>query len=68
MKEKLLALIIAKHKKSGGNCGSYIAEINVELGVTFQDIKTPLNQLFKEDKIEIREGSRGRLIFYKKEL
>lgn len=65
MKEQILEMLQKQHKKTGGNCGTYIAEINTNLNTNFKTIKNTLNELFVENKIIIRDGSKGKLIFYK---
>ena len=65
MKEKILEILQAKHQLSGGNCGIYIPNICLLLNVEYYQIKDIINDLIKEQMIEIREGSHGQLLFIK---
>ena len=65
MKDQIEKILIDKKVKSGGHCGTYVPEILNNLGVEYKDVRTTLNQLFKENKIRIRPGSHGDLLFWK---
>lgn len=61
--DKITTLLQEKSTKSGGHCGTYLPELLLGLKIKHEEIKEPLNQLFKEKKITIRPGSQGKLIF-----
>ena len=65
MKEKILEILQAKHKLSGGNCGIYVPNICLLLNVEYYQIKDIIHNLIEEQLIEIREGSHGQLLFIK---
>ena len=65
MKEKILEILQAKHQLSGGNCGIYLPNICSLLNVEYYQIKDIIHNLLEEQLIEIREGSRGQLLFIK---
>ena len=65
MKEKILEILQQKHQLSGGNCGIYLPNICSLLNVEYYQIKDIINDLIKEQMIEIREGSHGQLLFIK---
>lgn len=65
MKDQIEKILIEKKVKSGGRCGTYIPEILNNIGAEYKDVRIYLNQLFKENKIRIRPGSRGNLLFWK---
>lgn len=65
MKEKILEILQQKHQLSGGNCGIYIPNICLLLNVEYYQIKDIIHNLIEEQLIEIREGSRGQLLFIK---
>ena len=65
MKEKILDILQAKHQLSEGNYGIYLPSICSLLSVEYYQIKDIINDLIKEQMIEIREGSHGQLLFIK---
>lgn len=66
MKEQIWNYLLEKHEKSGGNNGCYVAEMLYNLNYSYKEARNVLNSFFKEGKIEIRDGSKGQLIFIKK--
>ena len=65
MKEKILEILQEKHQLSGGNCGIYLPNICSLLNVEYYQIKDIIHNLIEEQLIEIKEGSRGQLLFIK---
>ena len=65
MKDDVEKLLIDKKIKSGGHCGTYVPDILNQLGIDYKTAKPILNGLFKEGKIIIKPGSKGKLIFWK---
>lgn len=65
MKEKIKELIEAKHKSSGGNCGLTFVKIKLQLGFEYKDTLSIVEELIKEDFVEIRDGGQGELIMLK---
>lgn len=65
MKAEVEQILIDKKIKSGGHCGTYATEIINKLETDFKTIKPILNGLYTQGKITIKEGSKGKLIFWK---
>ena len=63
LKEKVMNIIIEKYKISGGHNGCYPSRMKNELKVEYPQLREALNQLFKDKKIIIKDGSQGQLIF-----
>jgi hypothetical protein len=51
--------------KTGNKTGLYAPKIMELTGLDWFDVRKELNRLFKEEKIVIREGINGKLIFKK---
>ena len=58
----ILDQIKAKHKSSGGHCGTYLTSFGIEI----KQLEKELNQLHIENKITIHDGIHGELIMLKK--
>ena len=65
METAILNILKEKNTKSGGHCGIYIPHLLLKLNIKYNDIKGTLNSLYKQKLITTREGSQGKLIFYK---
>lgn len=63
LKEDIFNFISQTSEKSKFKCGVYPADICSTFKLPYSSIKTHLNQLFKEGKIRLRDGSKGKLIF-----
>lgn len=67
LQDKILQILEEKHKKSGGHCGTYGVELRDMTGEDWQAVRNELKVLYTENKIEVRDGSKGKLFFLKKE-
>lgn len=65
MKEKIIAYLQAKKERTDNKCGTYATTLTQDLNTPYIEIKQPLNQLYKEGKIILRDGGQGKLIFLK---
>lgn len=65
MKEKVLYEIEKKHKSSGGKCGSLLISLIQSCEISYEELRDCLNSLYAENKIKVREGINGKLIFKK---
>ena len=65
LEETICEIFKAKKIKTGGNCGTYAAQMCYDLDISFQDVKPILEKLEAEGKIFYRIGVAGRLIFWK---
>lgn len=63
MEEKILEIVNEVHVKSAGKCGISAVKICEKLGVDYSEIKKPLNHLYDNDLIKVREGINSHLIF-----
>ena len=66
--EKVLQCLREKKIKSGGHCGSYFIEVRNKTGFSTQELKNILNQLFIDQKISVKPGFHGKLIFLKEKI
>ncbi len=65
LQEKILQILEEKHKKSGGHCGTYGVELRDKTGEEWSVIREELKPLFKNNKIKVCDGSKGKLFFLK---
>lgn len=63
LENEVIKILLHKHKISGGHNGTYAVNIFNQLQVEYASIRKILNKLYKEKKIIIRDGSKGKLIF-----
>lgn len=61
----VLEFIKQKHKVSGGHNGISLPSLMRITGLDLDSLKTELNRLYIEDKIIVRKGIHGKLIFKK---
>lgn len=66
LRNAVLDVIREKHRISGGHNGTYLVELRDKTGADIERIKPILNALFKERKIRISDGSKGKLILLRK--
>ena len=59
----VLEAVIQHHELTDGKCGLSLPRLTEITGTELQPLKIELNRLWKEDKITIREGINGKLIF-----
>ena len=64
MKQKLEAFLSQKHRDTAGHCGTIVAALKNELGCEIKELRSALNQLYKEKKITIHDGAHGQLVKY----
>lgn len=60
MEDSIVAILEAKHLKSGGHCGIYLHSFPKDWDREI--MKNKLNKLYKEKKITIHDGIHGKLI------
>lgn len=60
---EVLKILIHKHRISGGHNGTYIVKLKTQLQIYYDSLRKVLNKMYKEKKIIIRDGSKGKLIF-----
>ena len=63
LENEVIKILIHKHKISGGHNGTYPVSILTQLQIEYASLRKILNKLYKEKKIIIRDGSKGKLIF-----
>lgn len=61
MKQKILDLLIEKHKRTDG--GMTLISIGNELKITQEELKKHLSELYKEKKIAVRQSINHKLIY-----
>lgn len=62
MTDKILEILKGKYKISGGHCGTYPVDLVNKLDLPYSELRTYLNQMYKEKLITIHNGSRGKII------
>lgn len=60
---RILEIIGQANNSSGGKCGITPAKICLELDMEYKDVKESLNELFESEKIKVRDGINGYLLF-----
>lgn len=65
MYDKIMHEVEINHKRTDGKCGLDPVSLCEKLGITFEEVKVNLNQLYFDGKISIRKGKNGKLIFKK---
>ena len=65
MKTEILKLVDLRHDLTDGKCGLPIVDLKNELGITSDELRVFLSELYKEKKIVVRNGINSRLIFKK---
>lgn len=63
MKSKILEIIEKKYEKTNGHCGTYATDLMKHFKCKYIDIKKHLIELYLENKIIIKPGIHGNLIF-----
>ena len=63
MKQKILDLLIEKHKLTDG--GMTLLSLGENLKITQEELKKKLSELYKEKKIAVRQGINHKLIYLK---
>ena len=66
LREAVLEVVREKYRISGGHNGTYLVELRDRTGADVEQIKPVLNALFKERKIRVSDGSKGKLILLRK--
>lgn len=61
----VIKCITIKHRSSGGHCGTTLADICNSTGKPMKEVKKELNILWKEGKVAVRDGAKGKLVFLK---
>lgn len=62
MKDKILLIVNAKHEASGGKCGTYVVEIQNQLGLTAVEAERIILEMFNNKEVDIREGMQGPML------
>ncbi|WP_079206604.1 hypothetical protein [Riemerella anatipestifer] len=65
LKSQVYNIIVEKHRKSGGHNGVYGVDLTIKTAKSWTEVRKALIELYKENKIQVREGSRGKLFFLK---
>ena len=65
LKNKVVDILELKKASSAGHCGFTITQIHSQLNGDLKQLKQIMNELFKENIINIRHGIHGKLIFLK---
>nr|WP_314499290.1 hypothetical protein [uncultured Chryseobacterium sp.] len=66
MELKILELVKAKHKQSGGNNGSGFGDFDHILQMSLEDRNAFLQRMADEKKIQIRDGANAKMIMMPK--
>lgn len=61
----LLTLIKENAKKTDNKCGLTAVKLSGLSGLSFNETKTALNQLYVQGLIQVRDGAQGKLIMLK---
>ena len=64
IKRRVESFLKNKHERTAGHCGTTVAALKKELGCEMTELRSALNQLYKEKKITIRDGAHGKLVKY----
>lgn len=64
--DKVLQYLTERQKATGNNCGTYPVNLRIALNVEWKDLRTVLNNLYKQKLITIHPGIKGDLIFLKR--
>jgi hypothetical protein len=64
-KEEIYNCILENHKKSNGSCGLPTTRLVSENNTTLKTIRPILVELYNENKILVRQGINGKLLFIK---
>ena len=65
MKTEILKLVDLRHDLTDGKCGLPIVDLKNELGITSDELRVFLSELYKEKRIVVRNGINSKLIFKK---
>lgn len=65
LEQNILSILYEQHYKSDGHCGLTARQVANSLGLEFKDIRDALNNLYDNDKIEVKEGINNKLLFIK---
>jgi hypothetical protein len=65
VKTEILKLVDLRHDLTDGKCGLPIVDLKNELGITSDELRVFLSELYKEKKIVVRNGINSKLIFKK---
>lgn len=63
LSDEVLEILIEKHYQSGGHCGTYGVDLKIRLNSDWQTIRKALLPLYKDNKILVKEGAKGKLFF-----
>lgn len=66
MSERIVQIVTEVNEKSGGHNGITIPRLLEMLDKNYDEVKQVLRDLYKEKKIIVRDGIRGKLIFLNK--
>ena len=61
--EIIMALVRQRHIESLGKCGTSIPDLATKAKLPFSEVKTELRELYKSNKVKVRKGINGVLIF-----
>ena len=62
MKQTVIEILEDLHASSSGHCGMRMSDLMQEVTIEFADLKTTVNQLYKDKKITVHDHTQGKLI------
>ena len=62
MRTQILEILIQKHERTAGHCGTRVAEISNQLNEPFKEVRKILVQMFKDRIITAHPGAQGELL------
>jgi len=63
LKNKIIEIVDNNHEKTNGSCGIYFKQILKELNITYDFLQLLVSELYNEEKIDIRLGIHGNMLF-----
>jgi hypothetical protein len=63
LKKEILDQVDLYHTKTGGKCGLTPVNLSFKIGRPYSELKTHLNELYSEKKINVRKGINHYLLF-----
>lgn len=67
LSDEILKILEEKYESSGGHCGVYGAELVNRLHIEWKEIRNAMKSLYKNEKIRVSEGSKGKLFLINRE-
>ncbi len=67
LSDEILKILEEKYESSGGHCGVYGAELVNRLRIEWKEIRNAIKPLYRDNKIRVSEGSKGKLFLINRE-